>query len=69
MFSGVIDALFGETKLGSSFSNIFGDGVKLCLVGVPALLKGDEFAIGLNRLGENGFGDEDSGDDLDEALE
>ena len=52
-------------------SNIFGDGVMLFLVGAVVVEegKGEEFAIGLKTFGENGFGEEDIGDDLEDGLE
>ena len=52
-------------------SNIFGDGVMLFLVGAVVVEegKGEEFAIGLKKFGENGFGEEDIGDDLEDGLE
>ena len=65
----MVHALLSIPEVDSSFSIIFGDGVKLCLVGVLPLLNGEEFAIGLNKLGEKGFGDDERGDDLVEALE
>ena len=52
-------------------SNIFGDGVMLFLVGAVVVEegKGEEFAIGLKRLGAKGFGEEEIGDDLEDGRE
>ena len=43
--------------------------MKRFLVGVLLLLNGEEFAIGLNKFGEYGFGDDDKGDVFEDALE